>query len=171
MHMPELKKSYSFSDCLFWVAMALVPVMVAGGAVAAESGLWAAIYVLILLAVNLGIVVRLFCTRCPHYRKEGKVHCLFMWAMPRIYPARQGGLTSLDKLILAAGGILMVLFPLPWLLLHPWSLIIYLLSASLFAAGLRRFECCRCIYFGCPLNTVPGQVKQADEDHDGGMQQ
>ncbi len=169
--MPELKKSYRFSDCLFWVAMALVPMMVAGRAVARESGLWAVIYVLILLAVNLTIVVRLFCTRCPHYRKGAKVRCLFMWSMPRIYPPRQGGLTSLDKLVLAAGGMLMAVFPLPWLLLHPWSLVIYLVSATLFVAGLRRFECCRCIYFGCPMNTVPEQVKLADDDHNGGLGQ
>ncbi len=169
--MAELKKNYRFSDCLFWTGMALVPIMVAAGAMAAESGTWTLVYVLVVLAVNLGVFLRLFCTRCPHYTKKGKVRCLFMWAMPKLYPPRAGQLTGRDKLILAGCGVLMVLFPLPWLLLHPWSLIIYLLAATLLGTGLRRFECCRCVYFGCPLNKVPDHKRPDNDAHNGGFQE
>jgi hypothetical protein len=108
----------------------------------------------------LALVLKFYCTRCPHYTREGNtVKCLFIWGLPKLFTPRPGALEKVDIIIAWGAFILLVAFPLYWLILEPGLLIVYALSFSTLAASVRRSECERCIYFECPGNKVPGSLR------------
>jgi hypothetical protein len=57
--------------------------------------------------------------------------------------------------------LIIILLPLYWLRLQVDLLVIYLLSFAIFLITIRRNECSRCIYFNCPANNVPEDIKGA----------
>jgi hypothetical protein len=160
METADLKTKHRFSDCLYWNLFALIPIFTAAYAIGQESGFWLAIYIVVLLGLFLGVEYRYFCTHCPHYQRQGKLTtCMFMWGVPKFFKARQGPLSTRDKMVIIVAFAVAVIFPLPWLAAVPALMVLYLLSVTVFFVSMRRSECVRCIYFDCPLNKVPVEVQ------------
>ncbi len=149
---PGLKYRYSFPDFLYYIGLLAIPVVTAFSAVMDRSGAAALIYLLVLLG-SVTVMLRFFCTHCPHYcRDENTLKCIFFWGLPKLFRQRPGPLSIMEKCLSVSAPALIMLFPVYWLLQTPELFIIYLLSIILFGASVRRNECPRCIYTDCPTN-------------------
>jgi hypothetical protein len=155
----ELKTGYSFSDFLFYICLLSVPLVTAVLAIFKNSVWWTMVFIGLGAAITV-IILRFYCTRCPHYTRDGKnLKCIFFWDLPKFFKKRPGKLNVSDKVITYSATIVLLIFPLYWLLMAPGLLIVYLLSLIGFGAAIYRNECDRCIYFDCPANRVPEEIK------------
>jgi hypothetical protein len=154
-----LKERYAFTDFLYWTAFLSLPVLTALIGILRIS-LWWTLGVAAVGAVGAAVIYRFYCTSCPHYKAGRRsVRCIFYWGMPKFFHARPGPLSANDKAIAFGTAAFLAALPLAWLFTSPGLLVLYLLSLTLFAVSVRRFECHRCIYFDCPSNTVPEEVR------------
>ena len=159
-----LKIRYSFTDFLFYSCLLAVPLFTAVLAIFKHSTGWTAAFLLVAAAMT-ALILRYFCTHCPHYgREEKNLTCIFFWRLPKYFSARPGKPGNLDKVVSFGAVIILLFFPLHWLLLEPGLLIVCLLSLAGFGAAVYRQECRRCIFFDCPANRVSVDMKhQAPE--------
>ena len=156
----RLKTRYEFLDYIYWNLFAAIPFIIAFIAIFKSSIIWAVVYILVFLALFLIVEYRFFCSHCPHYCQNAHTtKCLFIWGVPKYFKARPFPLTILDKSMMILGFLIIILFPVYWLFSQPLLLIIYLLSWTVFGFTLKRYECNRCIYFHCPANSVPKNLK------------
>jgi hypothetical protein len=154
-----LRQRYSFFDFLFYTGLLAVPALTALLAIGSRSR-WGLIGYILVAGLAVTLVVKFYCSRCPHYTREGRLlRCIFFWNLPKFFPARPGDLNATDKLVAWGAPAVVAAFPLFWLYRQPILLLIYLVSGSVFAAAVRRHECHRCIYFACPMNSVPASRK------------
>ena len=155
-----LKTRYKFLDFIYWNLFAAIPLITAFIAILKSSIIWAAGYILIFLALFLIVEYRFFCSHCPHYCQDrNTTKCLFIWGVPKYFKARPFSLTIFDKFMIILGFLIILLFPIYWLFTKPLLLIIYLLSWTVFGSTLKKYECNRCIYFHCPANSVPKDLR------------
>jgi len=144
---------YAFLDFLYWMAFALIPVLIACYAIAQDSIGWVILYLVIFLGHFLLVEYRFFCTHCPHYHRNGKyMKCLFIWGVPKFYKKRPEKPSVLDLLFTGVGFVVAILLPLYWLIQYPFLLLLYFLSLLIFGYTVKRYECPWCIYENCPLN-------------------
>lgn len=149
-----LKERYSFPDFLFYTCLLAVPMFTAVDAIVRHSVGWAVVFGVLVVSVTV-LVLKFFCTRCPHYtRGERRLRCIFFWGLPKFFDPRPGALNGIDKLVAFGAPAVLLVFPLYWLLMEPGLLIVYLLSLAGFGAAIRRYECRRCIYQECPVNNA-----------------
>jgi hypothetical protein len=154
----ELKTRYSFSDFLFYTCLLSVPFVTAFLAILKNSVWWAIGFIGLAVGIS-ALILRFYCTHCPHYTREGKyLRCIFFWGLPKFFSKRPGTLDVVDKVVTFSATTLLLMFPLYWLLMEPGLLIVYLLSLAGFGAAIYRNECERCIYFECPANKVPEAI-------------
>ncbi|MBU0985844.1 MAG: hypothetical protein KKH68_01215 [Proteobacteria bacterium] len=160
IHSPkELKTRYSFSDFLFYTCLLAVPVITAIIAILKNSVGWTIVFIVLAVGTT-ALILRFYCTRCPHYTREGKIlKCIFFWGVPKFFNKRPGALNVVDKAVTFSATAVLLIFPLYWLRTDPGLLIVYLLSLIGFGAAIYRNECNRCIYFECPTNRVPEAIK------------
>ncbi len=157
----QLRTRYRFGDFLFYTTLFAVPLVTALLAISKDSLGWLLIYLIVCLAMAV-VILKFFCTRCPHYtRGDRTLKCVFFWGLPKFFTRRPGALDFRDKAAAFIAPAVMGLFPIYWLLEQPGLLVIYILSAAVAVAGLRRMECDRCIYFECPANKVPEGLKSS----------
>ncbi len=158
-----LKEHHQFQDFLYWNAVAAVPIVTACIAIFRISIVFLFVYILICVAAVF-MVYKFYCTHCPHYMYGGNsTKCMFFWGVPKIFPSRPGPLNFLDKSVLIAAPAIFILFPIYWLIKAPGLLVIFILSLAILFATVRRYECRRCVYFECPSNCVPEEVKNGQE--------
>jgi len=158
-----LKTEHRFSDFVYWVSFALVPLMTAAVAMERLSKAWLVAYLLV-LAASLALIYRVFCTHCPHYMKTGRtVRCMFMWGVPKIFAPRPGPYNPTEKVIVFAAPALAVLFPLHCLLQSPGLLFVYILSWGVFFTTIRRDECRRCVHLHCPVNPAGEDASDSEK--------
>jgi hypothetical protein len=156
----SLRQRYSFWDFLYYTCLLAVPVLTAALAIGRQSLWWLGAFAALAVAA-VGLVLRYYCTRCPHYtRADKRLRCMFFWNLPKIFPARPGELDHRDRLVAWLSPVIVLAFPLYWLLQEAGLLVVYGLSLVGFAATVRRHECHRCIYFGCPMNQVPTEMRR-----------
>jgi hypothetical protein len=155
----QLKTRYSFGDFLFYTCLLTVPVFTAILAIFKHSLFWAIAFAVFAAAMT-GLILKFYCTRCPHYAREDKtLECIFFWRFPKFFNPRPGSLNTVDKIVAFGAPAAVLLFPLFWLFKEPGLLFVYILSLSGFSAGIYRNECKRCIYFECPMNKIPEAIK------------
>jgi hypothetical protein len=158
----ELRSRYRFSDFLFYTCLLAVPLLTAVLAILRHSVGWMVVYLVLLVAASV-LLLKFFCSRCPHYTREEKsLKCIFFWGMPKFFPPRPGPLQMMDKAASILAAALLLGFPLYWLVQEPGLLIVFALSTAGFAAAVRRNECRRCIYLDCPANAVPDSLKHPE---------
>jgi hypothetical protein len=151
----ELKERYTLSDFLFYTCLLVVPLLTAAIAIGRHT-IAGLIGFFILAVVAVSLVLKFFCSRCPHYTRDDKLlRCIFFWNLPKFFAPRPGELNATDRLVAWAAPAVLLAFPLMWLVHELDLLVIFLLSLANFAAAVRRHECLRCIYYACPLNKVP----------------
>jgi hypothetical protein len=159
-YLNELKTRYHFKDFLFYICLIAVPIVTALLAIAKASLAGALGFTGLFLAMA-GLILRFYCTRCPHYtRGERRLKCIFFWGLPKIFSPRPGSLRVVDKITALAASAILLIFPLYWLVREPGLLLIYLLSLAAFGSAIYRIECQRCIFFECPANRVPQSIKK-----------
>ena len=156
----ELKERYTFYDFLFYICLLAVPMLTAAIAIGRHT-LGGLIVFIFLAVAAVGLVLKHFCSRCPHYTRDEKLlRCIFFWNLPKFFAPRPGELDAKDRLVTWAAPAVLLAYPLIWLV-HEFDLLaIFLLSLAGFAAAVRRHECHRCIYFACPLNKVPEESRR-----------
>lgn len=154
-----LKTHYNFTDFLFYICLLSVPFITAVLSILKNSILWTVIFIGLGMGVTV-IILRFYCTRCPHYTRAGKIlKCIFFWGLPKFFKKRPGSLDAVEKMITFSTTIVLLIFPIYWLLMEPGLLIVYTLSLIGLGAAIYRNECKRCIYFECPANKVPETLK------------
>ncbi len=158
----SLKERHTFSDFVYWNLVLVIPVLTACIGLAGISIAGLVAYLVILAALT-GVVMRFFCTHCPHYiqGENNKVKCMFFWGMPKFFKPTPGPLSTKDKAVIGIAAICLMLLPIAWLIRTPGLLVIYLLSFSVFILTIRRYECHQCIYLDCPVNRAPADETQA----------
>ena len=155
----QLKSHYRISDFLFHIVLLSVPLLTAILAIAKASVLWTIVFIGLGAGITV-IILKFYCTRCPHYIREGKyLKCIFFWGLPKFFTKRPGKPDISDKTITYSATIVFLIFPVYWLLMSPGLLFIYILSLIALGAAIYRNECDRCIFFECPANRVPEAIK------------
>jgi hypothetical protein len=155
----NLKFHHRFSDCIYWNLVAAVPVVTATIALYKNSPVLLIAY-LVLLVVSVAVIMKFFCSHCPHYvRGEKSIKCMFFWGIPKFFRDIPGPMSALEKIITSVTSMVMILMPVYWLVKLPEFLLIYVLAMTVLVMTVRRYECSRCIYVDCFLNSVsnPGQ--------------
>jgi hypothetical protein len=153
LHHSPLKETYAFGDYLAWTLFAAIPVLTAIHAISRVSIAWSVIYIIVLGVCFAAVLYRFFCTHCPHYaNRGGKTYCLFLWGFPAYFKPREGPLLPHEKLLTALAFLVVVAFPIYWLLAAPILLLVYIISWGAIVAFMRKYECIRCIYRHCPMN-------------------
>ena len=145
--------------------LSAAPIFVIGGAGIIHVGAWwLAPWLVIILGYFGFIEIRVMCSHCPHYAEPGKsLQCWANYGSPRLWKYRPGPMTTMEKFVFEAGIILIVAYPLVFLLAGAqWFLLaIYLLTTAGGYATLRRSYCSQCMNFACPLNNVNEEVRAA----------
>jgi hypothetical protein len=154
-----LRRRYAFSDFLYYTCLLAVPVITAALAIGRDSLWWLGGFAVLAVGAVV-LVLKYYCTRCPHYaRNEKRLRCMFFWNLPKSFPPRPGDLGTRDRLVAWVSPVVVLALPLIWLIKEPGLLAVYGLSLVGFAATVRRHECGRCIYFACPMNKVPAETR------------
>jgi len=161
MNVPEnpLKAKHQFLDFLYWSLVVSIPFMTACVAIAETSMIGLILYIIACISLVM-VILRFYCIHCPHYHQSGKtLKCMFFWWMPKFFKAESRPLSLLGKGVALITCLIIIMLPVYWLLQRPGLLIIYILSFGVLGATLRRYECKRCVYFQCPSNSVPEELK------------
>jgi hypothetical protein len=160
---PPLRERYTFIDFLYYTSLLAVPVFTAFYAISRDSTWWLIFYIFLCIGAT-AVIYRFYCSHCPHYtREERTTRCMFFWGLPKFFKPHPGPLSFLDKTLACISPAAVFIFPLYWLFQHMGLLIIFAFSLVAFIATVRRNECRRCIYFNCPANTVPEDLKSHDD--------
>ncbi|MDQ1275797.1 MAG: hypothetical protein QG610_1372 [Euryarchaeota archaeon] len=157
----SLRVEHEFKDYLYWNFVTLTILFSAGLAIGISSTGWLLAYISIVF-FHFGILEQyFFCTHCPYFiRGEKCLRCMMNWGWPRHFKPRPTLPGKFDLAITSLGFIIVILFPVPWLLKEPFLTGTYLVSILIFLLTIWRYECGRCIYFGCPFNRVPAEVRK-----------
>ena len=159
----RIKKQHRFHDFLYWNLLLAVPLVTACIGIANHSlaGLTAFLLLVVMMA---GVIYRFFCTHCPHYiQGEKATRCMFFWGMPKFFTEKPGPLNRKEKAISIAAPLVMLSFPLPWLMDQPGLMLIYLMSLAVTGWTMWRQECVRCAYTDCPANRVEAAADDTAE--------
>ncbi|KKH49346.1 hypothetical protein [Methanosarcina sp. 1.H.A.2.2] len=160
----SLRVKHEFKDFLYWNFVTLVILFSAGLAIGISSTGWLLAYIFIIIFHFNILEQRFFCTHCPYYVEGGKrLRCMMNWGWPRHFKPIPYPPGKFDLVITTLGFIIMIFFPLPYLLKIPSLLGAYFVSIVLFLLTIWRSECPRCIYFCCPFNRVPVEVRKEYE--------
>lgn len=160
----SLKAKHEFKDFLYWNFITLVLLSSAGIAIGIYSTKWLLAYIFLVFFHFYMLEQRFFCTHCPYYSRNGKrLKCMMNWGWPKYFRPRPFPPSKFDLAITSLGFIIVIFFPLPWLLKETFLLGAYLVSISVFLLTIWRYECSHCIYFGCPFNRVPVEMRKEFE--------
>lgn len=156
-----IKTEHRFSDRIYWNLFILIPLITACVAIGRQSVFWLIAYLLVSVVVFFVVVLKFFCTHCPHYGAQGGcVKCMFFWGVPKYFEPKPGPYTVFEQILTVGSVLFWGVFPLLWLSFHSGLLAIYVISLVVLMATLRRYECDRCLHFSCPVNKVPEHTKQ-----------
>ncbi len=161
----SLKIKHEFKDFLYWNFVTLILLFSAGLAIGIYSTGWMFAYIfLVIFHFNI-LEQRFFCTHCPYYARDGKkLRCMMNWAWPKHFRPRPYPPGKFDLAITTLGFIAVIIFPIPWLLKELFLLGSYSVSILIFLLTIWRYECSHCIYFGCPFNRVPVELRKEFEE-------
>lgn len=163
----SLKMKHEFKDFLYWNFVTLSLLFSAGLAIGIYSTGYLLAYVFLVFFHFYILEPRFFCTHCPYYAKsENKVRCMMNWGWPKHFRSRPYPPGKFDLAITTLGFLIVIFFPIPWLLKEPFLMVTYSVSILVFLLTIWRYECSHCIYFGCPFNRVPAEVKKEFEKSD-----
>ena len=158
-----LRERYTFIDFLYYTGLLAVPILTAFYAISNDSKGWLIFYIFLCIAA-VAVIYRFYCSHCPHYTREGRTtRCMFFWGIPKLFKPQPGPLSLLDKALAFIASAVVFIFPLYWLFQQIGLLTIFVLSLVVFMSTVRRNECRRCIYFECPVNKAPENMKSHED--------
>jgi hypothetical protein len=101
---------------------------------------------------------RVLCSHCPYWAGDGRIlRCHANHGVFKIWPYRPGPMSRSEQAQFMIGALILLAFPLPFLLLGREYLLASIALVSLASGihGVRRTACRRCLNFSCPMNVVP----------------
>jgi hypothetical protein len=124
------------------------------------------------LAVWLGLAVLFFgyvealilCRHCPHYAEAGStLRCHANWGLPKFPRFDPQPLGRFDQAAWLLYVAVLFLYPIPFFAWsQQWLLLVILLWATVaWAWTVQRTQCTRCYHLSCPVNRVPGPIREA----------
>ena len=126
----DLKTRYNFSDFLFYICLLSVPFVTSVFSILKNSVWWTIAFIGLAIGVT-ALILRFYCTRCPHYTREGKIlKCIFFWGLPKFFNKRPGKLDLVDKVVTFSATVVLLIFPLYWLWMEPGSCLRWFLPRS-----------------------------------------
>ena len=161
----RLKTRHGFNDYMYWTLFFAIHFITALVAISKHSTAWLICYVIVGISILI-LILKFYCSHCPHYVCKGKtVKCMFFWGVPKLFEPKPGPLGPSEKAVTLVLSVLWILFPVYWLILEPGLLVIYWLSLLVFVLTVKKNECARCVYFHCPVNAVPEDVRSRFESN------
>jgi hypothetical protein len=147
------------------------------------AGEWgiAAAYFVFCLILFLIVEIRILCSHCPFYTRDGSsLRCLANYGAPKLWRYRPAPMNSAERIGLLIGFVLFGGYPLTAQVYGicrlasagegiappvglPAAIIVAgatLVTLVIFAGVLAFYFCPRCINFSCPLNRVPAAVRE-----------
>ena len=134
------------------------------------AGIWAvnAWFLLGWLVLSVGyfylLEIRVMCSHCPHYAEEGStLQCWANYGAPRLWKYRPGPMSRWETFWFYAGGLVVIVYPLVFLVAGAQWLLLLIFALSLVSAGatMQTYLCSQCMNFACPLNRVDEATRQA----------
>ncbi len=104
---------------------------------------------------------RVLCRHCPFWAGSGRtLRCPANYGVTKLWRWDPRPMSRSEGAQFLAGAILLIAFPLPWLLRErKYGLTsVAVATAAGCTAALRTYVCTRCVNFSCPLNAVPKSV-------------
>jgi hypothetical protein len=104
---------------------------------------------------------RVLCRHCPYWAEEGRVlHCHANHGVIKIWKYEPGPMTTSEQVQFLLGALILVAYPMVFMLVSGEYLLVGICLATVFAGGfnLKRNVCGRCVNFSCPANSVPKPV-------------
>ncbi|MFO7795061.1 MAG: hypothetical protein ACQERB_17610 [Promethearchaeati archaeon] len=106
---------------------------------------------------------RILCNHCPYFSNESQkvLHCPIDKGKYKAGTYDPGPLSLSEKIQFGVGGILLMIFPIPFLIIADLylALFIYAISIVLWILSIQSNVCTDCVNFACPLNRVPKDIK------------
>jgi len=156
----DLKSKHRLVDCIYWAMMALIPFIIACVSIAKSSFLWLGFYLVTFVILQI-LMFGFLCTHCPNYCEDSKrLRCLSLWKVKKIFKPRPGPWSLTDKMVPLVLMTTICALPIYWIFQDKLLLTIYILSGINFIVTLKKYECPRCIYFHCPNNSVPEEIRK-----------
>ncbi|TXT60827.1 MAG: conserved membrane protein of unknown function [Promethearchaeota archaeon] len=106
---------------------------------------------------------QILCNHCPYYANDEQkvLHCPIDRGKLKTGKYNPGPTTVLEKIQFIIGALILVGFPVPFLIIGElWiSFILLIIGVSLWLLILQSKVCTDCINFACPLNRVPKTIR------------
>ncbi len=157
-----LKCRHSWRDLLVFYVVFFTAALPAGiGMVRGGYGWW------ILAWFGFGMLFfnvwesKILCSHCPFYARRGNtLVCLANHGCLKIWPYDPAPMKRSEKIQFLAGGFILIMFPLPFLILGAqWTmLLLTILGLSSWLLNMQVNVCPRCVNFSCPANRVPKNI-------------
>lgn len=135
------------------LALVALASLIAFFVVFAESALYGAIYLGILILAPL-VILRLYCTKCPC--QENCAHVFPGKIAARFFAKREGPYTATDILFFGLAMLLLIGYPQIWLIADQGFLLIYWILVILGGIQVLFVLCRRCGNHYCMLNRIVG---------------
>ncbi|MBE0479863.1 MAG: hypothetical protein IBX68_02675 [Dehalococcoidia bacterium] len=150
-----LRARHGFWDFAWATFLGFTPELIALYAIGTVSLFWMILYLGAMLPFGV-LEVLFLCRHCPYYRQEqGRaIHCKSLWGPVKYIAPRPGAPARWEKAVLYSFFAIGFAFPIYWLAMQPMLLVLYFLTIIAYVWTLARYECSRCISFGCPFNMV-----------------
>lgn len=105
---------------------------------------------------------KILCNHCPYFANESQrvLHCVIDKGKYKAGKYDPGPLSLSEKIQLSIGGVLLMAFPIPFLVIWQLyvALLFYVIALILWIIVVQTKVCTDCINFACPLNRVPKEI-------------
>ena len=103
------------------------------------------------------------CNHCPYYANESQrvLHCTIDKGKLKTGKYNPGPTTTTEKIIFAIGALILIGYPVPFLIIGGLfvPLIFLIIGAIAWMVSIQLKVCTDCINFACPLNRVPKSIR------------
>jgi hypothetical protein len=108
--------------------------------------------------------IRILCSHCPYYTEDSRtIHCIANYGSLKIWKYHPEPMNLSEKIQLIIGFIILVGYPLPFLVLggQLFFLLISIIEIFIFFSFLIFRRCRNCVNFSCPFNRVKKETVRA----------
>lgn len=116
-------------------------------------------YLAYVILIYIGTIMWVFCTRCPHYGQR----CSYIFAGPlaeKLFTKREGEYTFSERVFPVAAFVVLLVFPILFVLNRPIYLLSFLGIIVLLAIVKPFIVCAACKNTGCMGKTISHRVKK-----------
>ena len=161
----HLKCRFKYSDLLHFLSLFLTPAIPAAiGMIAGGFGWYLLGWLVFMLLFFTLWESRILCSHCPYYAENSRIlHCPGNYGSLKIWKYHPEPMTVFEKIQLIIGFIILLGYPLPFLIIKGQFIFTFLTAWGIFiwAFSMQKSICSECVNFSCPLNRVPQHIINA----------